>query len=678
MKQPKKGKVTVRWNEQEMMAQFIAKGTPIGALRELGVNGLDAYPDNEDFLSEEVFLEFTMAHGKHLRVRDWGEGISEEDLQGYFDFMYSKKRKSPRKAGRIGSGRTHCFAFAKKLRVTSRSEKFPSYVQFEFTLDDLNNRGRSVEYLYDLEPPSYFKLEGTATGTLVEILDIDWSKVPEEKKIYEDLPNRFSWFAAKVLRFNGERLKERAYEQEPLYSDANVEHLGGLCRWHLFVPARGTRTEDSIQLGAQMTSIIELPKFLRKFPSPLVENIPAVLREGLVVGHILIPGLNQFRLHDSESLDPKVYESFGYDVLALLKDIGREANDYFESVRKEMERHDDRMFIRTLTDKVNAVSGGVDPNDIGGGGGVIVCPPPKVTTGHPPVPRPPFLVNPRNLEIVRGTSVSTTIQGYSRASGKFNVRVEGTAVTVTKQSSREFLITGKNLGDATVVYYDMVDPHKEVVSTVRVVKAAGLQLTPLRAEIVQGGIGRAEVAHPEQLLNGEIPKYVHDAPPGQVTLVQRSRRGCKSVGIEVGPKCPIGEVVITATVPGKPLKAKCVRTIVPRGEEDPPMRIEDRLYLIEDVAAGQEALVMPVGEVFGRSGKTLHKVKLLVVHPLMQGAADEQKELHILDSMVGIHMDLVYRELEGKERASTSDKIRTVLLLGMRESDAGEKKPRKK
>ena len=105
------------------------------------------------------------------------------------------------------------------------------------------------------------------------------------------------------------------------------------------------------------------------------------------------------------------------------------------------------------------------------------------------------------------------------------------------------------------------------------------------------------------------------------------------------------------------------------------MLIEENLYHIEDVCGGQEALVMPMGDVFDKKlPLSLYKVKLCVDHKLLAGATELEKELLVVDSIVQIHMDLVHEALTGRERASRSDQIRTSILTGIRGQSAKSQK----
>ncbi len=665
--------LTVTHNVDAIVRQLVAKGNPYSAAQELVINELDEFPPTEDFSSGEALVDIQIEHGNYFRVIGWSKGFHRENLEGFVNFMKSRKEGSAHQTGRVGSGRTHIFAFANLLRVTSVSAEFPKGVMFEFSIDDLLNPGKIIKPIIGVKLPDFFKVE--TTGTVVEVLGIDWKKVPKEKDFAEELPLRFSSFAASVLRLNGEPLKERAFTHEPFRDQQFVQKLGGLCRWDIFIPASGTRRREAVELGGRISSIISLTNFL-KGCQHLTDTVPEILRDGSVVGNILIPGLNNFRLHDSASLDPKVYEEFYMDVLVLLRDIGVQAEGFFSDIQSAAQREKNLERIRDFTQRVNTVTG-YDPDDVvhdGPHDGPILTTGPK---GPSVIHRPPFLVSVRDPHLVAGTLLETRIMAYAETSGNFEVTVEpgkGKVVQVEKTKSLTFEIRAKSPGTALITYFDAKNNKKFVTSTVTVVKAAGLQLTPIYGEIVQGSVGDARIAHPEMLTSDQTPKYRHDAKGGTVQLVPRTHAHRRSVSIEVGDKCPLGEFTISVVVPGTDLKAECRRKVVGRGSEDPPIRIEDRHYRIVATRRVSDAMMMPSDEVHAREGTgSIFIVKLWVDHPVFSVAEPNDQDFMMLHSLIDIHLSKLGLS-DGPERISRFDKIRTEILLGFREGS----KPRKR
>jgi hypothetical protein len=672
-----RGTVRINVNHNEATRQLVAKGSFDRGVLEFVVNAIDAYAANEDLSSGDCLVNIEIKHGEYIRIKDWGAGFTLEDIKGYYSFLTSKKKGDPTKTGRIGSGRTFAFSFAKGIEVTSVSAEFRKPIQFTFTEEHLYQEGQEVPYM-EVDAPPHWHVSHDGTGTVINLTGIDWSRVKGKKNpeeyLREWLPTRLSDFAAEVVRVNDKPLKALKYMKEPLRGEKVVPHLGGVCRWSLYIPLAEQRMESSIQLGGSLMPIISLPKFLAGLRNDLPTFFPELLRDGSVVGHVLIPGLNEYRLHDSESLDAKVYDRFAYDVMVLLNEIGKEADVYFADTRAEAEREEHARFLRDLTDEVNAVSG-FDPAN---------APPGDVVSGGQkkpgkPIPRAPFLVNPSDLAIVKGTSTPTVINAYSATSGQFVCTVEGQpCVSVTQQGNREFIVTGDSLGKATLVYTDKNDSKKCVRTPVEVVKAAGLQLTPVRAQIIQGEIGRAAIAHAETH-NGAVPVYSVDAKPGEIRLATRQRGGKKSVGIEVSDKCPLGTYTITAKLPSKGLTATAVRTVIAGAEQNPLMCIEGKYYRISPSKIPQGVLAQVISEDFdltGGSSKSFQEVRVYVGHPLIEGCEEVQRRLLVLDSIFQVHLDAMVKlsELEPDQRMTRFDQIRNTVLGGIRKKDGGKKK----
>lgn len=661
-KQPKKGKVTIKLNKREAIRQLVAKGSYQSGIREHGINGLDAYPDSENFTPGEALVNYQIKPGEYIRIQDWGEGFSQQDVDGYFDLLNSKKKGNRKKTGRIGSGRTHCFSFCTEIEIYSVSKDFPGGVRFSYKEEDLYREGEDSEFDFDIDLPSFWHADN-GTGTVVILKGIDWRKVQGGKDpelfLREWLPTKMSDFAAAVVTVNDKPLKALTYLKEPLRGEKVIEQLGGLCRWSLFIPTANQRGEKAVMLGGQVMPIVSIPQFLRGVRTELHQFIPELLLDGSVLGHIMVPIVNDFRNHDSESLNEKIYDRVADDVLALLAEIGQEAERYFAESVAEAEKVEESTFLRNLTDQVNSVTG-FNPDDL---------PSEYVSDGPLPrrgkaIPRPAFFVTPSDLQLVKSTSVPTTICAYSGTSGEFDCQVEGDAcVTVTKQTNREFVITGDALGKATLVYTDRKDPSKRFRSPIEIVESAGLQLTPLKATIAQGETGRAAVAHPESL-DGADPKYDVNAKKSDIRLSPRRRGVARSVGIDVSRTCPPGEYVITAKVEGG-LTATATRTVVRPVDYDPPMRIEDRFYRITRSGMEQGVLAHVNSsddyDLTPGSDKKIREVKVYIGHPLLTACKDAmQRQLLILDSLFQIHLELLIaaNELQPEERNARFDTIR--------------------
>lgn len=664
MKTSKKMKIPVRRNVGEMARQHIAKGDFIKWLREAIANSLDEYPDGEDFSSGECLVEIELEHGKHIRVTDWAEGFRSKQVKGFFDYFRSVKKGDSTKTGHIGSGRAFAFDFCTGIEVWSRSKDYPDFVHFTLLAEHLLAEDEmEADVETDVEPPPYWNLEGT--GTIINLVGVNWRKVRTLERTFEELPLRLSKFTAELVRIKGgsgqgKRLPERKHAKEPLRGSEVHDHLGGLCRWDLFVPASGGRREKSVMLGGSIMPILDINKFLEGMDPNLTAKLPEVLTEGVIVGDILIPGLNKFRLQDSESLKQEVYERFAIDVFALLMKLGAQAEEYFSVHQEDEKRKAQEAFLDNFTRRVNGAQG-VEPEPIygdvrsGGGRGGIIN-------------RGPFLVSPRDVAIVRGTGVTQVMQGYARTSGEFDCRVEpkGSDCISIEQSGTEFVVTGENEGDATIVYFDKKDTSKEVRSTVSVVAKSGMQLTPLSGTIVQGSAGKAAIAHPEMLQENQVPKYsVTGAPAGAIRLVSRARGGRRSVGIEVTQACPPGTYTIVAEIPGSDLRAECTRTVVASDVEDAvvPLVLEGSFYRITPTRYAQSVLVEVMGEQFHpRMKDPFREIRVKMNHALLEESKNGDRELLVLGAIVNAHLDA--QEVDSGERMGRYDKLLTDIVLG--------------
>lgn len=656
----KKSTMRVQRNVGEMARQLIAKGTPLKYVIESIINSLEEYPPGEDYDANEPLVELMLEHGKFFRTKDNAGGFNEVDVKGFLDYFNSKKRGDKTKTGKIGSGRTFAFSFCKGIEVWSRSKDFPNFVHFVLREEDLTgNVEVDVDIEMNCEPPPFWDLEGT--GTIISLIDVNWKRFPPAEKLGQDLSFAMSKFVSEVVRLNGKRLPERRHAKDPLRDAEVYEHLGGLCRYDLYIPAQGKERE--IKLGGSIMPILDLKTFLKGMDPGLVAKLPEVLTQGVVAGDILIPGLNAYRNQDSDTLNPSVYDQFALDVFALLMRIGVGAEEYFATHEAEEKQKAQFAILHELALRANKAQGiKAEPITCGGN--------PTIRKGPRPANRPPFLVTPRDLAIVRGTSVTTSIQGYARTSGSFGCRVEppnAQCVTVSQEGTTEFLVTGESEGDAVLVYFDAKDTSKEVRSSVKVVKKTGLQLTPLSGTIVQGGSGRAAIAHPEQLKKDQNPKYsVKGAPAGSLRTLSRARGGRRSVGIEVLPSCPPGTYTIVAEIPGTTLKAECTRTVVENELDDmvTPVVFEGSYYHVLPALYAQDVLAQPMDAKWqDKLAQPVREIRVWMGHPILANAKNGARDLLLNDAIINAHLDAV--EADSRERMSRYDKLRTALFIGM-------------
>ncbi|MBU2260052.1 hypothetical protein KKC44_05620, partial [Patescibacteria group bacterium] len=346
-----------------------------------------------------------------------------------------------------------------------------------------------------------------------------------------------------------------------------------------------------------------------------------------------------------------VYKSVAFDIFGLLVgEIADEAQKYFEEHRAEEEKDRDARFLRDFTDRVNAVQGVQDqdlPDDLPLGTGSKD----KQKRGKR-TKRAPFSVSPGNTKILRGTSITFRVYGYTGTSGKFQCQIDnGQCGDVQQLDDLTFEYAGDKAGSDTLVFSDAKDPKKEVRRVVEVVTRRGLAINPLEITIPQGGQQRFSVANHHLLKPEHNVRWSMDDQKG-LRLLRRCRRNSQTCTVYASSSCPLGTYVLVGQVPDTRMKATATFTVIEGDDREVPLRLEDRWYRLR--AGDLQETLVHLSQDFRLdttpgSKRFLTEIKIKLDHPVIhqlerlppsrsEQAHDQYRNLVILDAIIAAHL----------------------------------------
>ncbi|TSC57735.1 MAG: hypothetical protein Greene041619_980 [Candidatus Peregrinibacteria bacterium Greene0416_19] len=396
----------------ERLAELAIKGgasdtkDPVTAfIQQLVENAVDAH-------ARRMWLLYK--RGVSLDFLDDGDSLGMDNIHRLNSFSPQGGKEPGKGFGMHGSGRLFGLAFAGLLRYYFRSRDFPRLMYLEFRRGDLvklmsggklENPPRPVKDV----PEFWEKHIGDGFGTAVQVLEIDWAKMPKRDTT---IGNRLQYvlgpWDAPLVQINGNALP-------PLYTEGKLEWsddhplLGRINHiyYHLSNP---DPEKDRIRLGRNALSTIK--SFVSGSPLELYRaTLKPWFLGATVTGWQDIEWCKQFAGVDRRSLQSEVHQDekrckalFVYwrDVV-----IPRLETHYGlqESAVVQEENENELQLVSELLPPRDGPVVDIDGSEI------VVNPPP------PPQPEPPIILTPQKEEVVCGGEVCGKVKKGPRPRG---------------------------------------------------------------------------------------------------------------------------------------------------------------------------------------------------------------------------------------------------------------------
>lgn len=360
-----KRRTSPRVNYEKIVDELIGRGTRhrwYEAARELVANAQDALVKKFGNRTDgNIRIEIVKKEGV-VRFLDNGCGI--EDPNSFYNLFTSDKEGDPRFIGQHGSGRIFALRHGSRIIAYSVTQANPYCLRM--TLD----RKMLIQIIRDPENPpeyeecplpSWWHLRKGETGCAVEVVDVDWSKIPSIKDIIEQLASHLSPTIWRKTTVDGKGLKPlKVFDDQILHRTFHVENLGEV-EVELYVPVKYERWH-AVRLGAH-NPVCDLREFANGLDSKLATLIPDLLFDS-VAGDIFVPSLNPHVAPDRKSFKDSLYTGPHKAIVAFISDelepILTEA--YARKERSERRRRDAQM-SRLVCSAINEAFD-FDPKDL--------------------------------------------------------------------------------------------------------------------------------------------------------------------------------------------------------------------------------------------------------------------------------------------------------------------------
>ncbi len=557
-------------------------GNCCGILRQFVENGVDAEAGRID-----IWIEGRNTAEGRIWITDNGNGFSSEGISSFFSLLLSSKvdKGNIRQQGVIGqhgSGRLFALSLGGRLTVYTRSSDFPGLHTFFITKENLAKLLRREQFRFSSKEavrPDWLMME-RGHGSTVVISEIrDWRRVPTLKRIRTELTRYLSPSIAKKVWVNGEPLPKREILGEVIEETIAVDYLPGKQHLMLYAPAHRSPGEE-VMLGG-MNPICALLAFYKELEGADADMVPLSLLDRSVLGHILIPGLNEFRGPSSNELDPDFYQDKGarlrQAVLRFLhEEVGPRLRKLQGKKRSERDRERDREILEWVAGTFPVAP---DPEVKGGsrgsaGGG---SPPSKPGGNGGGRKKPRLKLNTYSVTLECGQNFQFEVD-TGGTSGHFvwNASEAGGAIKSMGKAVKATYSAGEKPGRFTLKVYDKNNTELSAIIHIRIVEKGIVSITPLHVEVRQGEKQRLELLDPGGRIKN--PQWTIEGGKG---LSLRVHTGGKSADLSVDQEAELGERRVWVTgEDGNVLEAVVEVTEMPQGE-GLYIRLEDRIYRVE-------------------------------------------------------------------------------------------------
>lgn len=402
-------------------------------------SGLQQAVENAFDAGAEKFEISLNKKNNTLILSDDGAGFGHEELKAFFSLYVSSKDAADGLIGKNGSGRIFLLQIAKALNVHTKSETFPSVMNFSLDRNDLEVllSGGKIQQAIPVNTPEWFIHKGT--GTTIQLNNVDWSRIPSEKKILSDFASFLSPSIARMVTVNGKELEPRPVVGNVISQSFSFPGISSDIQVELFLPEK-TRQGEGVNLGAY-NPIMGLKAFAEQ--SPIM--ISSDLWNGSVCGNIFIPDLNPYRGHDGKSYEDKFYKTKLYErVAAFLNDeLTPIVREEFARKKSEEDQERQKMALKDVSSILREAYGG-PKTKVSSSSGLGTVTKKKL--------EPKLRLDPKGITLLAGESVKVSVKGNDisddirweiKGGGSLSAK-KGSSVWFTAGQSGKTIITAKD------------------------------------------------------------------------------------------------------------------------------------------------------------------------------------------------------------------------------------------
>ncbi len=632
------------------------KGIFYSAAQQAVENGMDAGAD-------KIFIVVDRKN-KVLRFIDNGTGFGQKQVDGFLSLCVSPKAGVAGLIGQRGSGRWFLFQFCKKVIVYSKSDEFEGYGKLELTLEDmvelLNTEGINRPY-QKVKKPSCWSLPDGQNGTVIELVDVDWDRVPTANDIRKNFARYLNPMIATKVRVNSKRLNDREILGEMISEVFEVPELGGPCRIDLYLPKGRTYGHDQLEIGGHnpIMPIDEFKAQLFEQQPGLSALMPSNLRQGPLCGVIYIPLLNDYVAHSRRGLKNEFFTTpeVVRQVVNFLKEkVGNLVEEKLNEIQQEANARKQQKQLLDVCGAFNSAFPLTEQD-------LIID---DYLEGQPPVnedddddetEKAPVLelnVRPKQLTAMPGDTIDIEVTANAGTSGSFEWDASESGGRLdTPVGPRVRFTAGRTLGNYVLLVKDRRSPRKFARVRIKIVAEKSLRIVPGGPTLEAGD------THQFRLQNREVTtgRFGWQITPPNAKVRLAESEG-KTTSIVIDDDAPRKEFKITATDLGDPeVSAEALFTII-----DPPpssgnhIKIQGNVYLISFVepTSGADLRFGPVVQLEknavldleGTSGqKTMDRLWVNPYHPnweLLMDIKTERDQLatfmFLLDDIIKAHL----------------------------------------
>ncbi len=448
------------FDSMRMLQQLVESGTGrhnliVATLRQMIENSLDA---------GSTEIRITINRGESIRVADNGTGMLLRDISGV-NRLFTRHKEPGKGYGKNNSGRLFGLALAQKVRYWFVSQDFPQLHSIPFGWEEavkviertLKNPPEAVR-----KAPPWWKMKAGETGTVVELTDVDWSRLRNTGDLRTLLTRSLSPWAADCVFLDGERLPRRETVKEFMHAEQHPVLGDVRCLFLRLADKPGKF--DGIFLGKN--PICSVGDFLESLTDSSLKTLVPDWMEGTVlVGYLDIPAVNKFAHHDRNKLQDEFYkdEKLVMALLTFLNGLARKLETHFSLRETQAEATASSDVLSNLASMLRPGT----PTGPGDDGTTIVVP---VSTPNDN----PIIISPASVEMVVGTDQTFTIR-RGPSNGVWDENDIGGIMTLKHGRAANFR-AGNTPGKYKLTYFSS-DMQQRAVVDIVILASAPFQIS---------------------------------------------------------------------------------------------------------------------------------------------------------------------------------------------------------
>lgn len=424
-------------NTSRALQQLVDSGTGrhnliVAALRQMIENSLDAGATE---------IRISMNRGESIRVADNGTGMLLKDIGGV-NSLFTDHKEPGKGYGKNNSGRLFSFALARKVRYWFISTDYSTLHTIPFGWEEaiavFENRLQNPPVKVT-KVPSWWTMKSGATGTVVELTEVEWGRVKNIGDLRQQLSRSLSPWAADCVFLDEERLPRRETVKD--FSFSETHPVLGEIRGVFMKLASKAGKADGIFLGKN--PICSIADFMGGLTDITLRALVPDWMEGTtLIGYLDIQAVNKFAHHDRNKLQDEFYrnEELVKELMMFLSRLARKLEAQFSLRETQVQAAASADVMSNLAAllKPGTPTGSVDD------GNVVVEPEPTPNDN-------PIILSPNSVEMVVGTEQAFVIR-RGLGNGVWDDKSSGGKITVTQKRGVNFR-AGETPGRFKLTYF---------------------------------------------------------------------------------------------------------------------------------------------------------------------------------------------------------------------------------